>query len=325
MSKSLLKRRVNSFHHHSECAGSGGDFQQQGSSHTTHVIAAGQKGIREIRKVGMDLPGGETSSHVMKSAQASPLVADQPMTCMEAQAEAVALSFNPKPSEHSPRSRQSFDQISGKKCEVFIVHSQELVRLGFRALFKSDAGFEILGEASSSQDALPIIVKLRPDIVILDLRAQDDSAIYAAKEVLARVPSTRVVFLVDTLDETILVSAVATGAHAYLLKEARTDTLLHALGTVRTGQSFLDSGMTRHTFAYLRKLAARGSSKGRHLLSSQEQRLLPLIAQGKTNKEIAAELGLSDKTVKNYLANVFTKLRLTRRSQAAAFYLMHLS
>ena len=83
--------------------------------------------------------------------------------------------------------------------------------------------------------------------------------------------------------------------------------------------------MTRHTFAYLRKLADREPERGRHLLSPQEQRLLPLIAQGKTNKEIAAELGLSDKTVKNYLANVYTKLHLTRRSQAAAFYLTHLS
>ena len=87
----------------------------------------------------------------------------------------------------------------------------------------------------------------------------------------------------------------------------------------------IEPGMTRHTFDYLRKLANRQPERGRHLLSPQEQRLLPLIAQGKTNKEIAAELGLSDKTVKNYLANVYTKLHLTRRSQAAAFYLTHLS
>jgi two-component system response regulator DevR len=325
VSKSLGKRRVNSFHDHSESAGSGGDFKQQGFSQTTNVIAASQKGIREIRKVEMDLPGGQTSSHAMESVQATPLVADEPMACMEAQGAAVALSFKAKPVEASSTSRQSVAHMPSKRCEVFIVHSQELVRLGLRALLQSDAEFGMLGEASSSQDALAIIVKLRPDIVILDLRAQDDTAIETAKEVLARVPSTRVVFLADTLDDTILVSAVATGAHGYLLKEARTDTLLHALRTVRTGQTFLDSGITRHTFAYLRKLAARGSGKGRHLLSSQEQRLLPLIAQGKTNKEIAAELGLSDKTVKNYLANVYTKLRLTRRSQAAAFYLTHLS
>jgi two-component system, NarL family, response regulator DevR len=216
-------------------------------------------------------------------------------------------------------------QVPGKRSTVFIVNSQELIRVGLRTLFESDTEFSIIGEAASRQDALPLIIQLKPDMVILDLRSQDDKAIDTAKELLARLPATRVLFLADTLDDTILLSAVATGAQGYVLKEAGTDTLLHAMRTVTKGHSYLDPGMTRHTFAYLRKLAARGSGKGRHLLSPQEQRLLPLIAQGKTNKEIATELGLSDKTVKNYLANVYAKLRLTRRSQAAAFYLTHLS
>ena len=217
------------------------------------------------------------------------------------------------------------NHIPGKTAHVFIVNPQELVRVGIRTLLESVTDFTVVGEASQRPEALPLILQLKPDIVMLDLRMQGGKGIETAKELLSQLPSTRVLFLADTLDDTILLSAVATGAHGYVLQDAGTDTLLHALRTITKGQSYLDPGMTRHTFAYLRKLADREPERGRQLLSPQEQRLLPLIAQGKTNKEIAAALGLSDKTVKNYLANVYTKLHLTRRSQAAAFYLTHLS
>ncbi|WHZ17602.1 MAG: Regulatory protein, LuxR:Response regulator receiver [Nitrospira sp.] len=212
-----------------------------------------------------------------------------------------------------------------KTPHVFIVNPQELVRVGIRTLLESVADFTVVGEATSRMEALPLILQLRPDIVILDLRVQDGKGIETAKDILANLPATRLLFLADNLNDTILLSAVATGAHGYVLQEAGADTLLHALRTITKGQSYLDPSVTRHTFAYLRKLADREPERGLHLLSPQEQRLLPLIAQGKTNKEIAAELGLSDKTIKNYLANVYTKLHLTRRSQAAAFYLKHVS
>lgn len=210
-----------------------------------------------------------------------------------------------------------------KTPHVFIVNPQELVRVGIRTLLESVADFTVVGEATSRMEALPLILQLKPDIVILDLRVQDGKGIETAKDILANLPSTRLLFLADNLNDTILLSAVATGAHGYVLQDAGADTLLHALRTITKGQSYLDPSVTRHTFAYLRKLADREPERGLHLLSPQEQRLLPLIAQGKTNKEIAAELGLSDKTIKNYLANVYTKLHLTRRSQAAAFYLKH--
>ncbi|WHZ23364.1 MAG: Regulatory protein, LuxR:Response regulator receiver [Nitrospira sp.] len=210
-----------------------------------------------------------------------------------------------------------------KTPHVFIVNPQELVRVGMRTLLESVADFTVVGEAASRMDALPLILQLKPDIVILDLRVQDGKGIETAKDILTNLPTTRLLFLADNLNDTILLSAVATGAHGYVLQDAGAETILHALRTITRGQSYLDPSVTRHTFAYLRKLAEREPERGLHLLSPQEQRLLPLIAQGKTNKEIAAELGLSDKTIKNYLANVYTKLHLTRRSQAAAFYLKH--
>ncbi len=213
------------------------------------------------------------------------------------------------------------NDLQNTPARVFIINPQELVRVGMRTLLNSVADFTMVGEAPSQNEALPLVLQHKPDIVVLDLRVQDGTGIATAKEILAHLPETRVLFLADALNDTTLLSAVSTGAHGYVLQEAGAETLLYAMRSIAKGQSYLDPGVTRHTFAYLRKVAEREPERGRHLLSAQERRLLPLIAQGKTNKEIAAELGLSDKTVKNYLANVYSKLHLNRRSQAAAFYL----
>jgi len=213
------------------------------------------------------------------------------------------------------------NELEHTTTRVFVINPQELVRVGMRTLLNSVPDFMVIGEASSKEEALPLVLHHKPDIVVLDLRVQDGTGIETAKDILAHLPETRVLFLADALTDSTLLSAVATGAHGYVLQEAGAETLMHALRSITNGQAYLDPGVTRHTFAYLRKVADREPERGRHLLSPQERRLLPLIAQGKTNKEIAAELGLSDKTVKNYLANVYSKLHLSRRSQAAAFYL----
>lgn len=213
------------------------------------------------------------------------------------------------------------NELQNTPARVFIINPQELVRVGMRTLLNSVPDFIVVGESPSREEAFPLVLEHKPEIVVLDLRAQDGAGIETAKQILTDLPETRVLFLADTLNDTTLLSAVATGAHGYVLQEAGAETLLHAMRSLIKGQSYLDPGVTRHTFAYLRKVADREPERGRHLLSPQERRLLPLIAQGKTNKEIAAELGLSDKTVKNYLANVYSKLHLSRRSQAAAFYL----
>ncbi len=181
------------------------------------------------------------------------------------------------------------------------------------------------GKSTSKQEALIDIPRLKPDIVILDLRLQDGSGMVAARELLTLLANLRILFLSNSLEDETLLAAVVSGAHGYVLRDAGAETVLHALRTVARGHSFLDPRVTHHTFAYLRKFANRTLGTIRLPLSPQEQRLLPLIAQGKTNKEIAVELGLSDKTVKNYLANVYNKLHITRRSQAAAFYSKHFS
>lgn len=219
----------------------------------------------------------------------------------------------------------SMSNATKKQAQVYILNPQELVRVGLRTLLGPEPEFTVVGEATAKAEAMSEIARLRPDIVILDLRLEDGSGIEAAKEILGQLPKARLLFLSDSLDDETLLSAVATGAHGYVLRDAGADTLLQALRTIMRGQSFLDPRVTHHTFAYLRRLATKTPERTNLPLSPQEQRLLPLVAQGKTNKEIAAELGLSDKTVKNYLANVYTKLHITRRSQAAAFYSKHFS
>lgn len=273
----------------------------------------------------MDIHRDQKPIRTIGSIPACIMLSDEPSGLVDKESETLLRLVNDQTIQHPSTWNTSMNQAQAKRTHVFIVNPQELVRVGIRTLLEAVIDFTVVGEAGSRQEALPLIFQLKPDIVMLDLRAQDGKGIETAKDLLSRLPATRILFLADTLDDAILLSAVATGAHGYVLQDAGTDTLLHALRTVTKGQSYLDPGMTRHTFAYLRKLADREPERGRHLLSPQERRLLPLIAQGKTNKEIAAELGLSDKTVKNYLANVYTKLHLTRRSQAAAFYLTHLS
>jgi DNA-binding NarL/FixJ family response regulator len=207
-----------------------------------------------------------------------------------------------------------------KQVRIYIVDPHEIVRVGLRTLLDADPEFKVVGEAASKQEALINIFRFKPDIVILDLRLQDGSGMDAARELLNACATLRIVFLSNSLEDETLLAAVASGADGYVLRDAEAETVLHALRTVAQGQSYLDPRVTHHTFAYLRKLADRTPDTIRLPLSPQEQRLLPLIAQGKTNKEIATELGLSDKTVKNYLASVYNKLHITRRSQAAAFY-----
>jgi two-component system, NarL family, response regulator DevR len=214
---------------------------------------------------------------------------------------------------------------SPKPAHVYIVDPHEIVRVGLRTLLDPDPDFKVVGEATSKQQAMANISRLKPDIVILDVRLEDGSGIDAARDFLTLCDQIRILFLSNSLEDQTLLAAVASGAHGYVLRDAGTETLLQALRTIARGHFFLDSRVTHHTFAYLRKLANRTPDITRLPLSPQEQRLLPLIAQGKTNKEIAAELGLSDKTVKNYLANVYNKLHITRRSQAAAFYSKHFS
>jgi len=210
---------------------------------------------------------------------------------------------------------------SGKgTVRLLLVDDHEIVRLGLRTLLSHSESIDIVGEAASAADAVAEASRLKPDIVLMDVRLKDGSGVEACRDILAALPDTRVVFLTSFPDEEAVLAAVFAGASGYLLKEIAGEALISALNTVAAGQSILDPVAVRVMTEKMHSLAGHDNAGGEESLSPQERRVLALVAQGQANKEIAAALGLSDKTIKNYLSNIFQKLRVSRRAQAAAIY-----
>jgi two-component system response regulator DevR len=203
---------------------------------------------------------------------------------------------------------------------VLLVDDHEVVRVGLRTVLGQTQGVTVVGEASTMADAIQQAQRLKPDVILMDVRLPDGSGVDACREILGALPGTRVIFLTSYADDDSVLAAVLAGAHGYILKEIDSPALLEAILSVAKGQSILDSSVTERALRWLRGLHDLPATPGTDQLSSQEERVVALVAEGKTNKEIAVALGLSDKTVKNYLANVFQKLRITRRAQAAAFF-----
>ncbi len=203
---------------------------------------------------------------------------------------------------------------------VLLVDDHEVIRVGLRTVFGQTQDVTIVGEAGTMAEAVQQAQRLKPDVILMDVRLPDGSGIDACREILLALPWTRVIFLTSYADDDSVLAAVLAGAHGYVLKEIDSPALLEAIRSVAKGQSILDSSVTERALRWLRGLHDLPAISGTDQLSAQEERVVALVAEGKTNKEIAVALGLSDKTVKNYLANVFQKLRITRRAQAAAFF-----
>lgn len=203
---------------------------------------------------------------------------------------------------------------------VLLVDDHEVIRVGLRTVLGQAQGVTVVGEAGTMAEAVQQAQRLKPDVILMDVRLPDGSGIDACREILGALPGIRVIFLTSYADDDSVLAAVLAGAHGYILKEIDSPALLDAIRSVAKGQSILDSSVTERALRWLRGLHDLPATSGTDQLSSQEERVVALVAEGKTNKEIAVALGLSDKTVKNYLANVFQKLRITRRAQAAAFF-----
>jgi len=203
-----------------------------------------------------------------------------------------------------------------------LVDDHEVVRLGLRALFSQTGRVEVVAEAGTVADAIERAAKHRPDLVLMDLRLPDGTGLDACRDILSANPGTRVLFLTSHSDEEAVTSTILAGAAGYLLKEIGSKALINAIETVYGGESILDPKVTRAVLNRMSLLAtgvvARRATDEK--LSPQERRILGLVVEGKTNKEIAKALALSDKTVKNYLSNAFQKLNVRRRSQAAALF-----
>jgi DNA-binding NarL/FixJ family response regulator len=202
---------------------------------------------------------------------------------------------------------------------VVLVDDHEVVRVGLRSVLGQHRGIVVVGESATIADATLKASKLKPDVILMDVRLPDGSGVDACREILGVHPDIRVIFLTSYADDDSVLAAVMAGARGYVLKEIDSASLIRAIHAVAEGRSILDPAVTDRALRWLRGFA-NGTDRPDDKLSVQEERVLALVADGKTNKEIAAEMDLSDKTVKNYLASVFQKLRITRRAQAAAFF-----
>jgi two-component system, NarL family, response regulator DevR len=207
---------------------------------------------------------------------------------------------------------------SRPRIKVLVVDDSEVVRTGLRTLLGTDASLDVVGEAINVASGVETCARLRPDVVLLDIRLPDGSGIEACRQILKRVPETRVLILTSVLDDTTVDESIRAGAHGYLLKEIDGRGLVNAIRDVHAGKSILDPAVTARVMQLVK---SGGTHRESFLsLSSQEKRVLALIAEGCTNKEVGVKLGLSEKTVKNYLSTVFEKLHVSRRAEAAVIY-----
>ena len=202
---------------------------------------------------------------------------------------------------------------------LLVVDDHEVVRQGLVAMLERRPGFQVVAQAGTVADAIEMARKHQPDLVVMDVRLPDGSGIEACREIRAEMPGTRVVILTSYPDEEAVFSAIVAGASGYLLKQVRGRDLVAALEAVGRGESLLDPAVTEKVLDRVRRIATGGATDELAQLTAQEQKILLLVAEGKTNKEIAAEVFLSDKTVKNYVSSILSKLNLQRRAQAAAY------
>lgn len=201
-----------------------------------------------------------------------------------------------------------------RTVRIFLLDDHEVVRRGIRDLLESEDDLEVVGEASLAAEALERIPSLRPDVAVLDARLPDGSGIEVCREVRAADPSIAVVILTSYDDDEALFSAIMAGAAGYALKQIRGNDLVDAVRRVAGGQSLLDPAVTQRVLERIRTQTDSGPLAS---LTTQERKVLQLIGKGLTNREIAGEMFLAEKTVKNYVSQLLAKLGMQRRTQIA--------
>ncbi|MFM9445102.1 response regulator [Streptomyces acidiscabies] len=204
------------------------------------------------------------------------------------------------------------------EIRVFLLDDHEVVRRGVRELLAVEDGVEVIGEAGTAAEALARIPALRPDVAVLDVRLPDGSGVEVCREIRSQDPSLKCLILTSFADDEALFEAIMAGASGYVLKAIRGDELLSAVRAVAEGRSLLDPVATARVLERLREGAPKGDERLERL-TDQERRILHLIGEGLTNRQIGEELHLAEKTIKNYVSSLLAKLGMQRRSQAAAY------
>jgi DNA-binding NarL/FixJ family response regulator len=201
---------------------------------------------------------------------------------------------------------------------ILLVDDHEVVRVGLNKVLEAGPEMVVAGEAATAGEAVTRALADRPDVVLMDIRLPDGDGIQACRDILETCPGVRVLFLTAFADDETMLGAVLAGAHGFCVKQMDVESLVQSIKRVAAGESILAPAATQRMLDWVR--GGGVPPAGQQTLSPQEQRIVALVAEGKTNKEIAQELQLSPNTVKNYLSNAFQKLQVTRRAQAVALF-----
>ncbi len=205
----------------------------------------------------------------------------------------------------------------GRPIEVFLLDDHEIVRRGVRELLESDPGIVVTGEASTAAEALSRIPAVRPHVAVLDVRLPDGSGVEVCRDIRSHDPNIACLMLTSFSDDDALFDAIMAGAAGYVLKQIRGNDLIAAVRKVAHGESLLDPTITAKVLHRLRNPAEEDERLAK--LTPQERKILDLIAEGATNRQIGNEMHLAEKTVKNYVSNMLLKLGMSRRTEAAVF------
>ena len=207
---------------------------------------------------------------------------------------------------------QAASQIS-----VFLLDDHEIVRRGVRELLEADPGIAVVGEAGTAESAMARIPALRPDVAVLDVRLPDGDGITVCRDIRSRLPDVACLMLTSFGDDQAIFDAIMAGAAGFVLKQIRGTDLVGAIRTVASGESMLDPEAATRVMQHMRDEASRTDPLA--ALTSQERRILELIGEGLTNRQIGERMFLAEKTVKNYVSALFAKMGMERRTQAAAY------
>lgn len=202
--------------------------------------------------------------------------------------------------------------------KIMLVDDHEVVRVGLAALLRRRGDFEIVAEAAVAEEAIEKAAQTRPDVVIMDIRMPGGSGTEACRRIREVSPQSKVIMLTSFADDNAVIESIIAGASGYVLKEIGSDAIIDAIERVSRGESLLDPAVTEKVFAHMRNQAS-GKGGLQDTLTEQEKKILSLIGLGKTNREIAETIFLSEKTVRNYVSNIFAKLNLNNRAEAAAY------
>ena len=203
---------------------------------------------------------------------------------------------------------------------IMVVDDHEVVRFGLKGLLERQSGWSVVAEAGTVAESIRLASEYQPDVVVMDVRLSDGSGIDACREITKQHPDIHIIMLTSFAEDDLIFNAISAGAAGYVLKQVGNDDLIQAVATVARGEALLDPSVTNRVLAKLRETTR---SEAFTDLTEQELNVLALVANGKTNKEIAQALHLSEGTIRNYVSNVLGKLNLHNRAEATAYAVRH--